>query len=588
MKKIFFNEILKFNDLQIAKQAEKQVKFLKTIYPFLEDEAYSEGAIELRPIRRSPNAKYLRSYNAWHMIKKDEDQLKMFLRKLNGVGYCVYFAGFAFDYQKKVLKKDGKTFYETGKINNENSLFTCILPADYDHISYEDFQKEKQRFLDLGIETIDVFTGHGFQSHILLSHQVLDKNIYKKFTELLISKGFKVDEALIDSARQLRMPYTFNNKAMDKKSQYYDENYPEIIATTDISWTEKRYHVSEIFAKLQGLPDVIQQTHVLSQIEIQSIPTAPLVIAEKKKIELEIKEVGKIKIQKFKDIYTMIDFEKLPGPVQKMLAGSQSGIRNQVMLFLIPFLRNSLGLNLQTIKQVMTRWAELSGIDTDFAVSEVDRIYALGFKGKHGKYTENLAKAYGYLEFNEFKRDNKIIIPNSIFKDFDVISDGSVRIYLAMKLGEKINGVKEYTKKDIQSIADIVERTVERNTKDLVNMGYINKRRSNRRREEEYTYYINPIFSSTEGFTMLENAVVKLMIGGLTNGEMKLYSYLCYMTAERSKNCWASQKYLAEKIGKSGRSVISKMTDILAQKGFLTKKTFKRDNIMHSIYNLNY
>lgn len=587
MKKLF--EIPKFNEAQISKQAEKQIKFLKAVYPFLEDEEnWNEGAIELRPLQRSKDAKYLKSYNAWHIQEKDIDALKKFLGMVNGKGYCLYFSGFAFDYQKEVLKADGKK-YQKGKINNENSLFTCILPADFDGISYEEFEKEKQRLLDLGIETIDVFTGHGFQSHILLNHRVLDKDIFKKFTELLVAKGFKVDPAIVDSARILRMPYSFNCKSLDKNSKYYDAKFPEIMPTTDTSWTEKRYHMLEIFQKLQSLPDVIPETHAMTEIEIKAILTASLIVAEKKKLEAEIKEVGQIKIQSLKDVYTMIDFEKLPEAIQKMLAGTQPHMRNQVIMFLVPYLRNTLGLSLQTITQIMVKWAELSKKDVEFVVSEVHRIYGYGFKGKHGIYTSELAKAYGYLEeLSEYKRDNKIIIPNSIFKDFDAIVDGSVRIYLAMKLAEKINGVKEFTKKDIQSIANISERTVERNMKDLVNGGHICKRRTNRRREEEYIFYISPYFSSVEGFTMLENAVAKMMLNDLTDGEMKLYSYLCFIVGKESKNCWASQKYLSEKIGKSGHSVISKMTDLLSQKGFITKKTFKQDEIMHSVYNLNY
>lgn len=586
MKKLL--EIPKFNEKQIEKQAEKQIKFLKTIYPFLEDEEnWNEGAIELRPLQRSKDVKYLKSFNAWHLQDKDIDALKKFLSLINGKGYCLYFSGFTLDYQKEVLKADGKK-YQKGKINNENSLFTCILSADFDGISAEEFKESKQRLLDIGIETIDVFTGHGFQSHILLNHQVLDKDIFKKFTELLTSKGFKVDPAIVDSARILRMPYSFNCKALDKNSKYYDAKFPEILPTTDTSWTEKRYHVLEIFQKLQSLPDVIPETHAMTEIEIKAILTKPLIVAEKKKEELEIKEVGRIKLQSLKDVYTMIDYERLPEAIQKMLAGTQHGIRNQVILFIIPFLRNTLGLNIQTIKQVMSRWAELSGKDVQFVLSEVDRIYALGFKGKYGKYTAELAQAYGYLEFNEFKRDNKIVIPNSLFKEFDAIADGSVRIYLAMKLEEKINGVKEFTKKDIQRIADISERTVERNVKDLVAMGYVSKRRTNRRREEEYIYYLNPYFSSVEGFTMLENAVAKMILNDLTDGEMKLYSYLCFMVGKESKDCWASQKKLSKKVGKSGQNAISMMTDSLNQKGFITKKTFKRDGIMHSIYNLNY
>lgn len=578
---------------QIEEQAKKLVKFLKAIYPFLEDENWNDAVIELRPIKRAPGKlNYLKSYNTWHLKEKDINALIKFMSMLNGNPYCTYFSGFTFYYEQEVLKADGKA-YMRGKVNNTNSMFTCILPADFDGISAEEFEKSKQRLLDLGIETIDVFTGHGFQSHILLNHRVKDKDIFKKFTELMFSKGFKVDPAIVDSARVLRLPYTFNCKALDKNQKdYYDAENPQIFETATISWTEKRYDLIDIFGKLQTLPDAVAQTRPLTEIEIKSIPTAAIhIIAEKKTRAQEIKEVTSIKIESLKDVYSMLDLKKLPEPVQKMLSGTQSGMINKVMFFLIPFLRNTLGLNIQTIKQIMSCWAELSGKDTKFITAEVDRIFKMGFRGKHGKYTSELTKAYGYLEFkNDVNLDNKIKIRNSIFGEkFAAISDGSIRIYLAMKLDEKTNKSQEFTKKDIQTIAKISERTVERNMKDLSSQGFVSKRRSNQKRGDEYIYYLNPYFGSTEGFTMIEGLTIKSMINELTDGEMKLYSYMRFMVGKEStKSCWPSQKFLAEKIGKKSQGVISVMTDNLTKKGFIIKITSEQNGIMHSVYNLNH
>ena len=95
-----------------------------------------------------------------------------------------------------------------------------------------------------------------------------------------------------------------------------------------------------------------------------------------------------------------------------------------------------------------------------------------------------------------------------------------------MKLAKSLDDLKELTKEDIQKYADISERTVERNMKDLVSMGYVCKRKENRRLGEKYIYYINPYFSTIEGYTMIENSLVKLMLQELTDGESKLYIYL--------------------------------------------------------------
>ncbi|MDK0578315.1 hypothetical protein P5F02_15200 [Clostridium perfringens] len=582
MKEIkVFDSVPKFTDTQIEKQLNKQVKFLRAIYPWLSEDNYQDGCIELRPIKRSKEAKYVRSFNTWHLGEKDINSLRDFLKLINGQGYCLYYSIFSFDY----TKTNGK---QKGKINNQNALYTSVLGADFDDMTLEEFQSEKKKLLSLGLETIDVFTGHGFQSIILLKEKVFDKEIIKKFTELLTSKGFKVDGAITDCARVFRMPYSFNCKSLDIKNKHFNQG---IKPTTDISWTEKRYNLVDVFKALNTLPTVIEQTNQLTEIDIKTIKTEPVTIAEKK-VELDkIKEIKNIKIENLNSLYgEYIDVERLPEPIQKMLQGTQSGLRNKVMLFIIPFFRNSLGLNIQTIKGILTIWGSLCtpNLNKEYIEKETDRIYKYGFKGQQGKYSEELRKAYGYLEFNKFTRQNKILIPNSIFDDFDVINDGAVRIYLAMKLTEQIEGIKEFTKQDIQQSANIVERTLERNIKDLVAMGYIGKRKSNRRQGEQYIYYINPYFSSVNGFTMLENILVKSMLNELTDGEMKLYSYLCMMIGNSKNDCWASQKYLAKKIGKKGQNAISMMTDNLQLKKYITKKTIDKDGVKHCIYNLNY
>ena len=581
MKNIkIFDSIPKFTDIQIEKQLNKQIKFLSVIYPWITEDNYKDGCIEIRPIRRDKEAKYIRSYNTWRLAEKDINSLRDFLKLINGQGYCVYYSLFTFDY----TKTNGK---QKGKINNDNSLYTSVLGADFDEITWEEFQKEKQKLTNIGISTIDIFTGHGFQSIILLKEKIYDKEIIKKFTELMISKGFKVDVAITDCARVFRMPYTFNCKSLDIKNKYFGQG---INPTTDINWTEKRYHLVDVFKALNTLPNVIEQSQALTELDIKTIKTKPVTILEKK-VQLEkIKEIKNIKIENLNSLYEKyVDIERLPESIQKMLQGSQSGLRNKVMLFIIPFLRNSLGLNIQAIKAILTTWGSLCTpiLNKEHIEKEVDRIYKYGFKGAQGKYTEELRKAYGYLEFNKFTRQNKIIIPNSIFDDYDVIGDGSVKIYLAMKLTEQIDGIKEFTQKEIEDISQISRRTFFRNITDLISMGYVCKKRANRRNGEEYIYYINPYFSSINGFTMLENILVKSMINELTDGEMKLYSYLCMMIGNSKSDCWASQKYLSKKIGKTQQG-ISLLTNKLCDKKYINKKIVDKDGIKHCIYNLNY
>lgn len=578
-----FESVPTFSDAQIEKQLNKQIKFLKLVYPQMEKTNFEEGCIELRPIKRDKTAKFIRSFNAWRLEERDINALRDFLKLMNGQGYCLYYSLFAFDY----TKTSGK---QKGKINKENALYTTVLASDFDDITYEEFKKEKEKLNSLGIESLDIFTGHGFQTLILLKERVYDKNILNKFTELMLSKGFKVDTAIVDCARVFRMPFSFNCKSLDSKNKHYQEG---IIPTGVLNATEERYKLVDVFEKINTLETVIEQTQAekVTEIDIKAIKTEPVTIKEKK-IELDkIKEIKNIKIENLNTLYEQyIDTERLPEPIQKMLRGTQSGLRNKVMLFIIPFFRNSLGLNIQTIKSTLIIWGSLCTpvLNKEHIESEVDRIYKYSFKGRFGKYTEELRKVYGYLEFNKFTRKNKILIPNALFSDFDVISDGAVKIYLALKLHEQIEGIKEFTQKEILDYTEIGRATFYRNVSDLLAMGYLCKKRANRRQGEEYIYYINPYFNSINGFTMLENAVVELMLNKLTNGEMKLYLYLCMMIGSSKNDCWASQKYLAKKIGKKGQNAISMMTDELVKKKYITKKIIKKDNIKHCIYNLNY
>lgn len=593
-----FSIVPVLNGKQIKKTVDKQVRFLKAIYPWLEElETYSEGAMEIRPIKRDViNLKkdFKKSYNAWHMGEKDISELEEFMLNITGKGYCIYYSAYAFDYHLDCYKEDGKKF-KKGAVNKQNALFTSILPIDFDNMTYEEFEKEKAKLTALGIETIDVYSGHGFQSIILLEHKVYDTNLIGDFTKLLDSRGFKIDLSIVDSARILRLPYTFNCKALDpNQTEYYNPINPEIFPTTDINWTKKRYHVQDIFNRIstmENLKDSYREIN-LDTIKIKDIvieSEAPIVTTVKK--QREVKEL-KIKIENTKSKYPMInDFDALPDPIKKMLTNTPNGLRNQTIMFLVPFFRNTLGLNIQTIKQIMVVWGEhcTPKMSREAVEIDVDRIYKKGFKGGFGKYTTELRKAYGYLEFSKYTRDNKIVIPNSLFEDFDVICDGAIKIYLAMKLANSLENIEEFTKEDIQKYADISERTVERNIKDLVSLGYICKRKENRRIGDKYIYYMNPYFSSIDGYTMLENGIIELLMIKLTDGELKLYTYMCSMIGRSKGDCWASQKYLAKKIGKAGQSSISKMTDSMVEKKAINKITeIDDDNVKHCKYNLNY
>ena len=130
----------------------------------------------------------------------------------------------------------------------------------------------------------------------------------------------------------------------------------------------------------------------------------------------------------------------------------------------------------------MVGWGKncIPALDEEFVLSEVDRIYKYNFKGIYGKYDESLAREFGYIEFDKYRKDNKVIISNDFFEAYSTISDTAVRIYLAMRTFEKIEGIAEWTKEDIARVAQISEKTFFRNIDELTKLGFIDKRRGQR------------------------------------------------------------------------------------------------------------
>lgn len=585
-----------FNEKQIDKQLKGISKFLQSIYPFLKEDAWNKCAIELRPLKRDVNARYIRSYNTWRLQQKDKDELRKFLQRINGQGYCVYYSTFAFQYHKEVKTIDGKIM-QKGKVNNQNAVFTCILPMDFDDITPDEFLKEKEKLQRLGIETIDIFTGHGFQSIILLEKGVYDTKILKKFTKLLIQKGFKVDSTISDAARVMRLPFTFNSKALDKKNKYYQEGSREVIPVCISNWTENRYDVVEVFNKLHTMLDVVDnQIDILELQTVERIEQKPLLNSERKQEEIEKKELAYYReqaklnklVEKGTSLYPAVSFARLPLAIQKMLMGTKEGIRNATLMFLIPFFKNTLGLSLERIINILTVWGEMCNpiIDEATIKSEVKRLYRYNSEAKYGKYTPEMVEVYGYLDFDNFSKKGKVILPNMLFTEYANLPDNSIRIYLAMHIAKEKHGLSNFNLSKLLQIIDVSTSTLQKNLKPLLQNQLVVKKRRNRREGNSYEYYVNPYFNTADGFTMIPIDIADWLLKKLSGSELKLYIYLVRATGNLGGECWESQKELAKHLGKKSQTSMSKLTQRLHDKGVIYKETKCVRNVPHTIYRL--
>ena len=203
------------SELQLKEQFDTIVEFLSAVHPTLLLQEGYKPCIEIRPILRSEKKEYIlnRSLNLWDLSDASLKRLMSFLDRHNGKPTCIYYSVFSFDNNMDAVTAQGKKA-KTGKITKMSALNTDEIALDFDKIGYNEFIEIKERFEAMGIYAIWVFSGHGYQAHILLDKSLSDKNMLKRAVYKFRSKGFDCDEACIDPARVMRLPGTFNCKCL--------------------------------------------------------------------------------------------------------------------------------------------------------------------------------------------------------------------------------------------------------------------------------------------------------------------------------------------------------------------------------------
>lgn len=568
------NSVPILNEKQIDINLSKHISFLNKVYPFISEDGFHKECIEIRPISRT-SKEFTKSFNFWRIDDKSISLYQNFLKNLNGKQVCVYYSGYTMDYNLNTKTDDGKPAIK-GKINKQNSLYTQILPMDFDGITKEQFETEISRLRDIGIETINISTGHGFQSLILLNENSYDKDLYKKFTTLMLSKGFAIDPKIIDASRVLRLPYTFNCKEFDK-SKYSIEN-PKAIQTFIVSDTEKRYDLNHVLNLIDSFNSETSKIDFKEDINLNNRRVSP------KEESTVISQNETIEFKAIADMYPMLNFDMLPDAIQRMLTETPENYRDSALMFLIPFLRNRIGLSLDGIIEVMKIWNSncKPPEDTGFTVDKVKRIYNYEYKGT-GAYTVDLAKKFGYIEFEEFKLKNKVIVPNSFFDSYSLLHKSAIRIYLMMITFEAMNNIDEWDFETIAEYSKVTTRTVKSYLKQLVESGFVDKKRGNKKKGISDKYYVSKFIDMSKGFVQFNRATLRMMVYdgsiALSDSEIMIYTFIYSMIHGNPRGvCGASQFYIGNNTGLDNASICV-ITDSLVKKGWITKKTYTGKDI---------
>ncbi len=557
-------------ETELEAQLKIIVDFLGEVHPELKNNGYQASCVELRPISRSGefNISLNRSKSLWRLDDKSIDGLRDFLYKHNGQPYCLYYSVFAYDYDKESYTKTGKKAVK-GKITSDSALFTNEIVLDFDAISYMKFEDIVQDLKKIGLEGLWVFTGHGYQLHILLEAPMYDSfNLYK-LVYLFRAKGFMCDPACIDAARLMRLPFTYNCKCFANEAYDNEFNNPPLCKI--VKETKKRYSVENIFKMLLTLPTV---SKVDEEYYNKSLVNTPVVNERiEKQDDFEDVSLSAIEYPEF------LDFDELPEPVVKMLKYTPIGFRNNALGLLIRYFKSYLLFSKEQILNVLKIWADVA-CDPVYNPIDFHKDFERMYQAGGLNYSSELAKQFGYIDFDnliQLHRDNKIIISNTVFQNLAVINGNVLRAYLAIKVLEHGNSVVdevEEIKITVDAIADITGMslpTLNRVLPMAKKLKLIYVRQGYKRKGEPNTYHSTQINNQDAGFKVLSVNDLDVYLSTskrlrLSNNELKLYLFMLYKfyTKERALSLDKIGKYIGLKF-----NTVSGLVKTLQQKRYL-------------------
>ncbi len=644
---------------QLNSQYEIQKEFIELIHPNLKTPGGEEqGAVEFRPIKRGQTKTYFKSTVYWSLTEqKDQEYLRKHLEYLNGEEVCQFYSTWTLDYHMPIVKskkvtyneetkcdEEKITYYQKGTIHIENALYTQVLPLDLDGVTWEEYLKYKQIFVDLNIQSNDVWTGHGVQMLILLDRKMYNKEIFSYWLELLFAKGFKLhlDPKVKDCARVLRIPASFNYKGAALKAipksqteKVYVPKFPEYYGTIkSVVWLEKttqRYDYLEIFNKIRTLPDVIATTETINKnidLEIQTeeqirAKLRAQMAADKEKIKAkkeaniskdkestnenqeDINQIEPILTEEeeltLEQTYPMVTMEELPPAIKKAMLGGYKGHRNDTAMFLAIYLQNYCYYSKEQIYEVINIFSFKCKPQTVFSKAEIDHFltYRVG-------WSKEMCKQYGYIDFKKIKVINrdKMKVSKQFFFNYNNLSDEAAVLYLKMKLHQENEKQVSFTVEQIENILKIKKRTFFKYIKELLDLGLVEKCTAYKKDTGTYTYNLN--LYKQNSYIVLNKSLVELLLLKCNAGEIKLYTYMKYTilnqkslesNKEHKEVCRLSQstlgdralknKYKTTQLEENGEIKVKRSSQSTVSKliGGLEKKHFiEKQTIGYGVY----
>lgn len=561
--------------------------FLSKVHPTLEDNSDRTACVCILPIQRNKGQGYNFDFNRplaiWRWDEKTEEKLINLLKTVNGHPVDLYYGVFNFNYHLETLTKDGKKA-QKGIVNNQNAMYSMEFFMDFDDCNEIEYLKYRKVLESIGIECLWVFTGHGYQAHILLNEK--NHSNYKslpRFVYLARSRGFNVDTVCIDSARKSRLPQWTNYKCFEQE-KYKDElnNPPK---TKGVRNTDKRYSIQEVFQRLEELPVIVpEELKTLNDLENQRFCK----IEEKDVTLLDLKSKSitnkKKKLEEFKQIkYKYIDIKDYPEPIQRMLLECRDDYKNCSLGFLVRWLKRYVRLPKDIALETLQQWhMEAAGSYIESFKSDFERFW--NFNGLN--YDTRLTNEFGYIDFDGnlfIKKDRDIEIPNALIDVLGQVDKAAIKVYLALKMTEHLE--KETTLENIVKICELSRATVFRGLEILKGKQHVYSEKRYKKDKEVYIYKTQKILDINKGYTVISYDNAKCMLKELKNNSIKLYLYMlrkCF----NNKYCTLNQSDLAMAIGVARNSITGITKDLEENQYIVIEKLQIGPNICSNAYKL--
>ena len=495
---------------------------------------YGNIAVEVRAI--SKKDKSIKSYPIFDFTVASKTKfLNWFKAHILKKGFCVYTGVHTYYPKKTALKKDG-TEYDKNKSNNINVGPTCHLTLDFDHISVAENNLADIILTGLGLEYDSLRTSEeGWQKTFYLDEPCWDSESVKKFTALALSRGLKVDPDFSNIAQIERVLGGVNNKCYLKKEVTRTNQFKAKLEKS----TDVKISLNKLWRTISSLPVVDRSIDVL--------PIVPAKPKSKKEIKQDI-------INRFDMAYGDILNEywlKYTDPtVKTMLMTCKKGIRNSVMLTLVPYLKHFMKLEREEFILLLKRWNSITGgmIEVEQYIYNWDTYSHTDKSGKpyvQGKVFQEVVDEYGFINFKTTVRDkvdyeaskvedrsNEVISFNLKVFRADVMREmrhNSIRLFVLLAYENKVYSKDLWTQKDLieHKYLGLSKPTVIKCLDELVEYGFIIKNTTYKGKKESYTYsvtteYLKPFLKNVE----LNLAATQRIIRELAGNEVKAYLLL--------------------------------------------------------------